>query len=463
MKIQLVQPAGYHGETIHHYMPPLGIATLAAVLREKGFEDVEIIDFRTEERWSQREKLLREASPDLVGISAMTPNFPAGVELAAFCRREMGVPVVWGGAHASGAPEGVLRQGCADAVIPGYAERAFLELCETVRDGGRMEEVPGVCTLAEDGGVRENPPKPNFPLTEIPPPARDLLPMEEYTTYVDSPVHGKIDANGVSASRGCVYRCRFCISKAFQRWEGNSPERVCDEIQWLVERYPQPGLLFYDLLFTVDRGWVAAVCEEMVRRGLDRLKWYAMGRLTVVDAPTLAAMKRAGCVLLSYGVESLDDAFLEAIRKDQTYEQIERGVRLTHEAGITPMAHFIVGLPGQTEKDLFAQLDTIERWIRKYHFYPGDFYPTMVFPGTELYRSLPQWRDHNWIDAVSPGFIFPNVPLYTDRIPVDRALELSDEMNRRCRELLSAMSNIYNVQVRQRRSAESAEAPRGKE
>lgn len=456
MKILLLQPAGFHGGAIHHYMPPLGIATLAAVLRARGFEDVSIIDFRDAARWERREELIRAAAPDLVGITAMTTNFPAAAQVARFVRDKLGVPVVFGGAHPSGAPENTLLFGNADAALPGYADRAFLRLCETLRDGGRIGDAPGAITLDAAGGVRRNPPEPNFGIDEIPPPARDLLPMDEYTTYIDSPVHGRIDANGIAAGRGCAYRCRFCISAAFSRWEGRDPKLVCDEIQWLIGNHPRPGLLFYDLLFTVSVEWVRALCGEMIRRGLNGLKWYAMGRLTVVDAPTLDAMRRAGCVLLSYGVESLGDEFLRAIDKDQTFEQIERGVRLTHEAGITPMAHFIVGLPGQTEKDVLSQMDTIERWIADYHFYPGDFYPTMVFPGTALYESLPQWHSHNWIDAVSPGFIFPNVPLYTDLIPAGRALELSDTLNERCRKLLAESSNIYNINVRKRRAKDSS-------
>jgi radical SAM superfamily enzyme YgiQ (UPF0313 family) len=431
-------------------MPPLGIATLAAVLRENGFDDVQIIDFRTDERWARREALIRNAAPDVVGISSMTPNFPAGAEIARFCKSELAAPVVYGGAHPSGSPESVLRFGNADAVLAGYADRSFLELCRTLASGGRVEDAPGAITLLPDGAPRRNPEPPNFHIDEIPPPARDLLPMEEYTTYIDSPVYGRIDANGLSASRGCAYRCRFCISAAFAKWQGRRPDLVCGEIEWLMSNHPRPGLLFYDLLFTVSPEWVRALCGEMARRGLNKLKWYAMGRLTVVDAPTLEAMRAAGCVLLSYGVESLDDSALSAIDKDQTYEQIERGIRLTHEAGITPMAHFIVGLPGQTESDLFKELEIVERWIRDYHFYPGDFYPTMVFPGTPLFRSLPQWRGHNWLDTVSPGFIFPNVPIYTDLIPPERALALSDELNERCRKLLAETSNIYNIKVRPR-------------
>jgi anaerobic magnesium-protoporphyrin IX monomethyl ester cyclase len=450
MRILLIQPAGFHGGAIHHYMPPLGIAMLAAVLRERGFADVRIIDFRDSERWASREELIRAAAPDLIGITAMTPNFPAAAGVARFVRDELGVPVVYGGTHPSAAPENVLRFGCADAVIPGYAEKGFLRLCETLRDGGRIAAAPGAVTLGPDGRVRANPPEPNFPLNEIPRPARDLLPMEEYATYIDSPAHGRIDANGIAASRGCAYRCRFCISGALGGWEGRDPALVCDEIESLIVNYPQPGLLFYDLLLTVSPEWVRALCGEMERRGLNRLKWYAMGRVTVVDAPTLEAMSRAGCVLISYGVESLVDAALRAIGKEQTFEQIERGIRLTHEAGITPMAHFIVGLPGQTERDVAAQMDVIERWIANYHFYPGDFYPMMVFPGTPLFESLPQWHSHNWIDTVSPGFIFPNVPLYTDLIPNERALELSDILNERCRKLLAESSNIYNINVRPR-------------
>ncbi|MFA6450948.1 MAG: radical SAM protein [bacterium] len=450
MKILLIQPAGFHGGAIHHYMPPLGIATLAAVLRENGFSEVEIIDFRTEETWARRKELIRAAAPDLVGITAMTPNFPAASDVARFCKTELRVPVVYGGAHPSGDPENVLRFGSADAVLAGYSDRNFLLLCKALEAGGKIGDAPGAITLGPKGGLRVNSAPPNFPLDEIPPPARDLLHMSEYTTYIDSPVFGRIDANTLAASRGCAYNCNFCVSASFERWQGRSPGLVCDEIELLLMDYPQPGLLFYDLLFTVSPEWVRALCEEMVRRGLDKLKWYAMGRLTVVDAPTLEAMRRAGCALISYGVESLDDAALSAIGKDQTYEQIERGIRLTYEAGITPMAHFIVGLPGQTEDDLFKELETVERWIKDYHFYPGDFYPTMVFPGTPLFKSLPQWQNHNWLNTVSPGFIFPNVPLYTDLIPPERALELSDILNERCRNLLAGTSNIYNTQVRRR-------------
>jgi len=430
-------------------MPPLGIAVLAAVLRENRF-DVEIIDFRDTGRWNRREELIRDAAPDAVGVSSMTPNFPAAATVARFCKESLGVPVIYGGPHPTGAPETVLRFGNADAVLPGYADGSFLSLCETLRAGGRIEDAPGAMTLDDRGVLRANPSIPNFNIDEIPPPARDLLPMSEYTTYIDSPVYGRIDANTLAASRGCAYHCSFCISNSFERWQGRRPDLVCDEIQSLLDNYPQPGLLFYDLLFTVSPEWVRAVCEEMTRRGLNKLKWYAMGRLSVVDTPTLSAMRRAGCVLLSYGVESLDNAALSAINKDQTFEQVERGIRLTYEAGITPMAHFIVGLPGQTESDLFSQLDTIERWIRNYHFYPGDFYPTMVFPGTRLHESLPQWRNHNWLDTVSPGFVFPNVPIHTNLIPPERALELSDILNVRCRKLLSETSNIYNKQVRSR-------------
>ncbi len=439
-------------------MPPLGIATLAAVLRENGFGDVSIIDFRTEDRWARRESLIRAEAPDVVGISAMTPNFPAAAELAAFCRSDTGATVVYGGAHPSGTPETVLRYGNADAVLAGYADRAMLEFCRTISDGGRAADAPGAITLLPDGSLRRNPAPPNFGIDEIPQPARDLLPMNEYTTYIDSPVHGRIDANGISASRGCAYRCRFCISAAFAKWQGRRPDLVCDEIEKLMSNNPQPGLLFYDLLLTVSPEWVRALCSEMVRRGLNNLKWYAMGRLSVVDAPTLEAMSAAGCILLSYGVESLDDEALAAIDKDQTFEQIERGIRLTHEAGITPMAHFIVGLPGQKEDDLYSEIETVERWIRDYHFYPGDFYPTMVFPGTPLFNSLPKWHGHNWMDTVSPGFIFPNVPIYTDLIPPGRALELSDELNERCRKLLAETSNIYNIKVRKRGLADLPES-----
>ena len=155
--------------------------------------------------------------------------------------------------------------------------------------------------------------------------------------------------------------------------------------------------------------------------------------------------------MISYGLEALDDQLLYAIQKRQTFKQTERAIRLTYESGITPMAHFMVGLPGQTEEMLWEEMKIIEEWILRYNLYAGDFYPMLVFPGTPLYQACPQFHNHNWLDDVSPKFVFKNVPVYFDKIPPERLLELSDELNARCRELLAATSNIYNRQVRRRR------------
>lgn len=453
MRILLVQPACYHGDTIHHYMPPLGIAYLAAVLIESGFEEVKLIDFYSEDLWQDREKIILDYSPDIVGISSMTMNFPNAVKVAKFCKENLQCLVVYGGPHPTGAPESPLRDGYGDVSVMGYGEKSLLSLCRMYEKKGKdFKQIPNIWFKNDRGEIVKTFPEPNFAIDEVPLPARKLLDMEYYPTYIDSPIYGRIDVNTINASRGCNFKCIFCTSRMFGHWEGRNPEGFCDEIELLEDEHPQKGLFFYDLLFTLDKKWVTTLCQEMIRRGLNRLKWYAMGRTNVVTRELLELMGEAGCVLLSYGVEGLVDETLKKIGKSQRFKDIEAAIRMTSEAGITPMGHFIVGLPGQKEEDLWEELKLIEEWIYKHKFYAGDFYPMMVLPGSKLYSDSSEFHEHNWIDEISPDFVFKNIPIYANGIiPRKRLLELSDELNKRCRELLASRSSISNIKARKRR------------
>jgi radical SAM superfamily enzyme YgiQ (UPF0313 family) len=252
----------------------------------------------------------------------------------------------------------------------------------------------------------------------------------------------------IEASRGCSFRCIFCISKCFGKWKGRSPENICDEIESLATKYPSEGIIFTDLLFTGQKEWVISLCQEIIRRNL-KIKWSANGRVNVVDEEVLDWMAKAGCILISYGGEAIRDGILSGLNKDQSAADIERAIQLSFERGIISLIHILVGLPGQDEKMLFEDIRVLEEWICKYKAFIGGFYPLMIFPGTELFLREKRYRHHNWLDEVSPGFIFPNIPIYQNGlIPYGRILELCDKLDRRCRKILRKTTNIINKEIR---------------
>lgn len=443
MKVLLLTPPSYHGGEIRNYMPPLGISYLASVLIDNGYE-VKIVDFYDEKLWKNKRKIIQDYKPDIVGISCMTTNFPQAVKIGKIAR-ELNVPlIVYGGPHASGAPQSPLVSGYGDISVIGYGEYTLVKICDNFLKNKDFSNIPSIAYKNKNGEIIINPPDKNaFDLDLIPFPARDLLDMKHYNVFIDSPIYGKIDCNTMVASRGCSYQCIFCSSKPFGKWIGRSPKNVCDEIEEIFDKYPQEGIYFNDLLFNMDESWVIVLCEEMIRRKINKYKWLTNGRVTLVSHEMMKLLKEAGCILIAFGVEAINEEALKFINKKQNLEQIEQALKLSSEYEITPMANIIIGLPGQTEESLKQDLNMFEKWIIKYKFYPGGFYPLMVYPGTKLYRNNPQYHNHNWIDRVTPNYTWPNIPIYETNISKEKILELSNYLNNCCRELLAKYYPIF--------------------
>jgi hypothetical protein len=101
-----------------------------------------------------------------------------------------------------------------------------------------------------------------------------------------------------------------------------------------------------------------------------------------VDAEVLAWMRRAGCIQISYGIESGNPGIRAHLNKNIAAPAIEKAFALTTRYGILPRAYFIYGCPGDSDATIQDTLDLIET------IKPLDaiFYILDIFPGTDLYR-----------------------------------------------------------------------------
>jgi radical SAM superfamily enzyme YgiQ (UPF0313 family) len=336
----------------------LGLAYLSATLQADGHQ-TRIID---EIAGQDVEAGLDEFRPDVVGISFMTMYALRAYELADRIRTQRGLTVVLGGAHPSAMPEEALEH--ADCVIRGEAEWTFPQAITSGKLEGIIEPaVPSV-------------------LDEIPEPKRDQLDLDQYAAAGEEIAGFSYRTLGIITSRGCPFVCNYCInSKRETKLRFHSPERVVEEIRYLVNRHGIESIAFFDELMATDIDRFRAICEAMIQAGLDHLKWECQIHARRIRPDVLQLMKRAGCVQVTIGFESGSQRMLDRMVKHSSVEANMDAARSIHEAGLRVRGCFIIGTPGETVEDV----ELTRKFIRNAKIDFASIHYLTPYPGTALY------------------------------------------------------------------------------
>ena len=360
--------------------PPLGIAYLAAFLRENGV-NVEILDPVFEGLYIA-EKRLRNPDYDILAVSTLTMNFEDGLKMAKIAKEaNPNCITIFGGIHSTIFPEEVIKNKEVDVVCIGEGEYTLLELVQQLEKNRDFEGIRGTILKTV-----KNPPRPPIQkLDDIPFPARDLLPMKDYLFTRVGRVGWELRSPSTSmiTSRGCYFRCTFCSSHLLfgRKVRFRSAKNVVDEIEHLCQDYNIKGISFVDDTFAQNLKRIKDISSEIIKRKLD-IEWICMGRVDTVSKEMLKEMKKAGCVGIGYGIESGSQHILDNyIKKGINLNQVENAIKITREVGLTSVAYFMMGTPGETIEDIKK---TIE-FAKKLNTDAVNFTITIPMPGTELY------------------------------------------------------------------------------
>lgn len=363
---------------------PLPLMAVAAPLIEAGFE-AEIIDGRVVHPHLPR--ILEAAADSLyVGLSVMTGYQikDAVVISRAVKAAHPGVPVVWGGYHASMLPEQTLAEPYIDYVIRGQGQLAATELARRLAAGEVPDgDIPGLCF--EAGGEIHIAPYPKLvDIDRFPPTPYDIIDIEKY--MVDD-----IGSRTMKyfSSQGCPFGCGFCAETAMYgiNWVGFSEQRVVDDLENLVRRHGVNAIDFADTNFFVSKKRTRAICEGIIERGLD-LKWAADVRTRqFLDFPAdlQQLIHDAGCRRLLLGAESGSQEALKNINKQTTVEDTLAVSRRCDELGITARFTTMFGFPGAPEKDIEATLKMIEGIKRISESFEVHGFFFAPYPGAPMY------------------------------------------------------------------------------
>lgn len=365
--------------------PPLGLAYLAAYVRKySDISSVVIIDKEDQIEGIKREK------PDIVGIGAMTYEFPEAKLLATKIKEKFDIPIVIGGHHLTLMPNHFSNPPF-DVAVVGEGEKTLTELMQIFEKHGslpsnELRNVKGIIFKNERNANEMTPPRPLIEnLDEIPYPARDLLKMKEYYLTLRKSVFRKFGIYGqMITSRGCPYKCTFCSTTLFwKRPRFHSAEYVVGEMKHLIERYEVDGILIFDDLFIANKKRVEEIAKLMDKEKInEKIKLYAYGRTNLINDEILKYLKKMNVVTIEFGLESGSEKILNFLKKGLvTVKDNRNALRLCKKHGFTTYGSFIVGSPDETEEDMKQTLSL----VNDKNLDGAHVYQLTPYPGTEVW------------------------------------------------------------------------------
>lgn len=378
-----------------HYVPFPFFLAYAMSLLKKHKKDVALIDAVAEgmdvDLFIERAERI---CPDVVVFETSTPSFKNDILIAHRIKEKLKkIVIVFCGPHASTFSLELLdRHDFVDYILVGEYEYAMLELIEHLEVGSNLKDVPGL-TYRENGKTAINKKRCAIKsLDSLPWPERGSLPIYNYNDGFCGLPEPNVQ---MMASRGCPYKCIFClwpqVMYGNDLYRKRNPVDVIDEMEWLIDRYNFKAVYFDDDVFNVDRNFCENICDEINKRDIN-VPWAIMARADLMSKSLLENFADSGLYAIKYGVESGDQKVLDFCRKDMSLEKALRSIKITKALGIKVHLTFCLGLPGESKESIKKTIEFIE-WAKPDSM---QFSFATPFPGTTFFDYT---KDKNWIKA----------------------------------------------------------------
>lgn len=383
--------------------PQVSLAQMSALLHP--VYKVKVVDCNAERMgWPEFTKLLDKYQPKYYLTQLTAPTLENDM-YGCFLAHARGAKTIAFGTHITPIPVETMRPyPSLDFALVGEPDLTIRDLLDHLegRIDQRSPDIKGIFdkhdpmykpSFNEDGSVNMHGIKGiawrnngeiilNFPrpfvadLDDMPIPMHELLPLQKYRMpYIKGPFTFML------TSRGCPAGCTYCIKHVSYQYSTRlrSPKLIVEEM-WYLKKLGINNIHMYADLFTVNRDQVIEMCKLMIDQKIN-IKWTSNSRVDFVDEEMLQWMGKAGCRLISWGIESGNEAILKHARKGADPEKAERALRWAKKAGIMNWGYFIIGLPGETE-------DTIRQTIDFAKKLPLDialFHVAAPYPGTPFF------------------------------------------------------------------------------
>ena len=368
----------------------------AAVLRENGY-DVKYIHCPTKGLDLKGTiKKIKELDPFAIVIMVEHITYNVAEALSAEVKK-LNCYVVWVGTLVTALHETEIRKTCVDYILRKEWDYAVLELVECLINNIDLDTIKGL-TWKKNGTVQVNKDREQIEdLDALPIPAYDLVDLNKFYESVFI----RFPAVTMITSRGCPNYCMFCSYPQTiysRKFRAMSPQRVLKEIKHLVNEFGVKEIRIDDDTFNIDTQRAIDICQLLVKENLD-LVFSVQVRAQLMTDELAKWLKKAGCRMVLYGVESGNDEILKKMKKNTTKDEIRRGVKFAKKHGIDVLNSVMLGFYWDTK-------ETVEQTIQFTFELNGEFTQMSVptpLPGTEYYKLLDdnncflskEWHKHD--------------------------------------------------------------------
>jgi radical SAM superfamily enzyme YgiQ (UPF0313 family) len=412
LKIFLVNPFLLDFRTVEYDASsvPTGLYYIGALLKEHGFV-IEVINLPPQKQpLLYLKDRLKKEKPEIVAFSVLNANrFAAFASATEAKKLNPEVKIVFGGPCATFLSEYLFKASPElDYIVTGEGELTFLELAQKIKSGSvdLIETIKGIWYRKENQILKTEPRELIVDLDILPNPAQFF------------------EFQHLSLSRGCPGNCNFCGSPGF--W-GKGNVRF-HSVKWFVDQietlYKKGITHFYisDDTFTMDKKRVIEICKKIIAKKIN-ITFAAISRVDFINEDILFFMRKAGCIQISFGVESGALKIRENLGKPVTRDKIVKTFRMTSSYGILPRAYFIYGSPRENMETIEETCDL----ILEIKPLSAIFYMLVIFPGAEFYNRLERRglvSDEIWEEKIEdipwfefdPDICFEDVKIFGEKL-----------------------------------------------
>ena len=332
---------------------------------------------------------VEDFKPDIIGLSALTDDYPLGLGLMREIRRSIpSIPSIAGGVHATVDPQGVLAEDCFDAVCVGEGEYVILDIIERIVENKNLEGIDNLWVKKNNGSIEKNAVRPYEQNL-------DLFPFPDWTIYSEAafykPYMGHVYKYGdFEMSRGCPYKCSYCINVQLQEmYKTASPggyhreksiDRVIREIKYAIDVHGIEFMKFWDETFLLmDQSRMEEFRDKYsLEIGLPYVIETTAQSITEFSAQVL---RKTNCKSVSLGMETgSPDMRKGLLHKTTNNEVYVKAFQLLKENGVSGVSFNMIGLPNESQEDIFRTIG-LNKLSGTFTQKVGIFYP---YKGTPI-------------------------------------------------------------------------------
>jgi radical SAM superfamily enzyme YgiQ (UPF0313 family) len=364
---ELVIP-GIEKSTPLDIVHPLGLMTLAAILREKDKNrNIKILDTRLLKRdYSTLPDLIKKINPFITGVRLVSRAMPFAKDLIKKIKELCPMThIIAGGPHVTACKEKILSNEHIEAGVYGEGDITFPLLVERLENNSDYRDLDGIIYRDKGRSLVNRPREFVENLDEIPFPAWDLIDRETYFDFMYNP-HSPIYFNvrrqiaSIFTSRGCPFSCNFCHNIFGKKVRFQSPEKTFFEIKKLYEEFGMRQFHIWDDIFNINKERVRKICDMVIEEGLDINFTFPNGlRGDIIDKELVVKLKAAGTAVITYAVETGSKRLQKATGKNIDLKKLKEAIHFTSSLGIIVRVFIILGFPGETEEEMKETLGYI--------------------------------------------------------------------------------------------------------